>query len=71
MSQEAFKINAWIGMVFFRFCHRYHITEVADRTAVLRELVRRKKAGYTRDIKPLLAGKKILIIKPQGDNSNA
>lgn len=65
---EGFLIDAWIGMLFYRVCRRYKITERLDKIALMRELVRRKKAKYIRDVEPLLDGKNILKIgfKPKG-----
>jgi hypothetical protein len=62
MSEEGFVIDAWTGMLFFRFCRIYHIDKREDRILVMRELARRKKAKYIRDVNPLLAGKRVLKI---------
>jgi len=62
--------NARTAELFFRVCMRYKIKNEKDRLCVLRELARRKKARYLRDINPLLAGKKVLKIgfkKPHND----
>jgi hypothetical protein len=52
---EGFYTSAWVAMVFFRFCARYKINDREDRVLVLRELTRRKKVRYIRDVKPILA----------------
>lgn len=62
---EGFVIDPWIGMLFFRVCGRYDIQKLEQRTCLLRELVRRKQAKYIRDVKPLLVGKRVLIVKPK------
>jgi len=62
-EQEGFLTSAWTAMVFFRFCARYKVNDLKSRTCLMREIVRRKKAKYLRDIAPMLAGKKILHIK--------
>lgn len=59
---EGFLTNVDTAMLFFRACSRYKIKEEKDRLCLLRELTRRKKARYLRDVKPLLAGKKVLKI---------
>ena len=59
---EGFALDAWTGMLFFRFCKRYRIESREDRTLVLRELTRRKKAKYLRDLGPVMSGKKVLQI---------
>lgn len=59
---EGFGVTPWMGMVFFRFCSRYSIDKLEDRVLVMRELVRRKKAKYLRDVEPLLEGKKVLKV---------
>ena len=64
---EGFAIDARTGELFFRFCARYHIEKREDRVLVLRELARRKKARYLRDVRPFMAGKKVLKIVPKGE----
>lgn len=59
---EGFAIDSWTGILFFRFCRRYRVDRREDRVLVLRELARRKKAKYIRDVRPLLAGKKVLKV---------
>ena len=66
---EGFAIDAWTGMLFFRFCRIYHITSREDRIAIMRELAHRKKAKYLRDVEEFTDGKSVLKIgfKPKGD----
>lgn len=59
---EGFLTNVRIAELFFRICARYKITSRENRIALMRELTRRKKAKYLRDVQPLLAGKKVLKI---------
>jgi len=59
---EGFIIDPWVGLLFFRFCRRYGVQRREDRVLLMRELARRKKAQYVRDVKPLLAGKNVLQI---------
>jgi hypothetical protein len=63
MSDEGFLTDVGTAMLFFRVCSRYNLTTLEDRRAVLRELVRRKKAKYLRDVQPMLAEKKVLKIE--------
>jgi hypothetical protein len=60
---EGFMMDAWTAMLFFRFCMRHKVHDLKDRRCVMREIVRRKKAKYLRDVSPILAGKKVLQIK--------
>lgn len=55
-------LDAWTAMVFFRFCRIYHIDRPEDRIALMREMTRRKKAKYLRDVAPILEGKKVLKV---------
>ena len=66
---EGFLGDANMAMIFFRFCARYKITAEKDRVAVLRELVKRKKARYVRDVEEVIEGKKVLKIgfKPNNE----
>jgi hypothetical protein len=57
---EGFLTDIDTAMLFFRVCSRYHIQDREQRVALMRELVRRKKAKYLRDIDPIIAGKKVL-----------
>ena len=62
MSDEGFLTDVGTAMLFFRFCRIYHIEGREDRLRLIRELTRRKKAKYLRDINPILDGKKVLKI---------
>lgn len=59
---EGFLTNASTAELFFRVCMRYKIKDEKDRLCLMRELTRRKKAKYLRDVSPLLSGKKVLKI---------
>lgn len=59
---EGFVTNIDTVMLFFRICRRYNITAEKDRVALLRELTRRKKANYIRDVEEVIQGKKVLKI---------
>jgi hypothetical protein len=65
MEQEGFFTDLYTTMLFFRFCRRYNVREREARLNVMRELVKRKKAKYLRDVAPWLAGKKVLVIRPK------
>ena len=62
MNSEGFIADIWTSELFFRFCARYHVESKEDRTRLMRELARRKKATYIRDVAPLMVGKKVLKI---------
>lgn len=62
MASEGFLTNIGTVMVFFRFCRRYKIEAEKDRACLLRELTRRKKASYIRDVGEVVRGKKVLKI---------
>ena len=62
MDSEGFIVDPWTGTLFFRVCLRYGIKKPEDRLLLMRELVRRRKVKYVRDVKPLLAGKKVLQV---------
>ena len=51
--------------LFFRFCKRYHVEAEKDRIALMRELTRRKKAKYLRDVNEFTRGKNVLRIKKE------
>jgi hypothetical protein len=59
---EGFVVDNWVAMLFFRICRRYNVQSREDRVFLMRELARRKKARYIRDIKPLLTGKRVLQV---------
>ncbi len=62
MSQEGFLMDVNTAYLFFRVCSRYKVIDLKDRVSLMRELARRKKAKYLRDVKPLLAGKRVLEV---------
>jgi len=59
---EGFLTDVRTVELFFRFCRRYHIEGREDRTTLMRELTRRKKAKYLRDVQPFLEGKNVMGI---------
>jgi hypothetical protein len=59
---EGFLTDIRTAELFFRVCKRFGVTTQADRVALMRELVRRKKARYLRDVNPILASKKVLKV---------
>jgi hypothetical protein len=59
---EGFLTTARTAELFFRMCIRYHIKEEKDRLCILREITRRKKAKYLRDVDPFLQGKRVLKV---------
>ena len=61
-DQEGFLLDVKSAMFFFRVCSRYKITSLEDRVTLMREMARRKKAKYLRDVSPLLEGKNVLGI---------
>lgn len=63
---EGFLTTPRTAELFFRVCRRYKIDREGYRVALLREIVRRKKAKYIRDVKAFTEGKRIGIIVPNG-----
>lgn len=59
---EGFLTDLRTAELFFRVCRRLQIQSREDRLALMRELARRKKVKYLRDVQPLLDGKKVLKI---------
>lgn len=59
---EGFLTDVRMAELFFRVCTRYHIVSREDRLRLMRELARRKKAIYMRDVGPFLAGKNVLEV---------
>jgi hypothetical protein len=70
MDQEGFITTPQVAELFFRVCRRYGVNHPEDRLLLLRQLARRKKVRYIRDVSTLTNGKKVLRIgfKPKGDN---
>jgi hypothetical protein len=60
--KEGFYTSVRMAELFFRVCKRYHINGQEDRLCLMREMTRRRKAKYIRDVEPLLKGKKVLKI---------
>jgi hypothetical protein len=63
MNEGFYIPDAWLALVFFRWCCRYHI-EPHDprRLEAWRRMVKKKKAVYLRDVRPALAGKKVVAV---------
>lgn len=62
MDQEGFLVNVRTAEVFFRFCARHKVTSREDRVAIMRELTRRKKAKYLRDVGEFTQGKNVMKV---------
>ncbi len=60
---EGFLTDVRTAELFFRICHRFGIKSREDRLVLMRELARRKKAKYLRDVQPFLEGKKVLKLE--------
>lgn len=67
MPQEGFALDLRTAELFFRVCRLYHIDGREDRIALMREIVRRKKALYIRDVAPILASKRVIEIEKKRD----
>jgi hypothetical protein len=59
---EGFLTDLRTAELFFRVCKRYNVQSREKRVALMRELARRKKAKYLRDVQPFIEGKKVLKI---------
>jgi len=55
--------------LFFRICQRYDIKRRENRVCLMRELTRRKKAKYIRDVAPLIANKKVIRVGLKSHNA--
>lgn len=62
---EGFITNVETVMLFFRICSRYKVQSREDRVCIMRELTRRKKAKYLRDVESFTQGKSVLKIIPK------
>lgn len=72
MDQEAFILTPYMAQVFFRAVMLYKIGQDYDRRmALMRKIVARKKGVYLRDVKPFLAGKKVIKINSKELPPNA
>ncbi len=72
MSEEGFLTDVRTAELFFRVCARYKIISREDRVALMRELTRRKKAKYLRDVGEFTQGKSIMKVgfkPPHNDGS--
>lgn len=49
--------------LFYRLCTRLKLATLEERIALMRELTRRKKAKYLRDVQQAVAGKNVCVIK--------
>lgn len=66
---EGFLTDLKTACLFYRFCQRYNIKNEQDRLAVMREITKRKKASYLRDVESFIKGKKTLFIKRTDTNA--
>ncbi len=60
--REGFLTNLHTATLFFRFCARYRIVNENERIVLMREIVRRKKAKYIRDVAEYTKDKKVGFI---------
>jgi len=63
---EGFIVDVSTMGLFFRLCSRYKIQGREERVALLRELTKRKKAKYLRDVEGFCEGKNVLKITRRG-----
>ncbi len=61
--QEGFLTDLKTVELFFRYCLRYKVNDIKERTLVMRRITAKKKAKYIRDASVLLNNKNILHIK--------
>jgi hypothetical protein len=62
-TQEGFVMDAATAEIFFSVCHELKLETLEERMAVMRLLVKEKRAGYLRDVKAYVKDKKVLQIK--------
>lgn len=62
-TQEGFLTTPASAEFFFRCCRRFKIDGRVERIALMRELARRGRAKYVRDVAALTKGKRVLHIK--------
>jgi len=75
---EGFLTDLRTAQMFFRFCKLYRVQEKKERVAVMREIVRRKKAKYIRDVQTFTQGKRVgalgtnqtIIAESEGTGAN-
>jgi len=60
--REGFLMDLSTVELFYRVCSRYKIQGREERVALLRELRKRKKAKYLRDVEEFCEGKDVLKI---------
>ncbi len=65
--REGFLTDIRTAELFFRVRRRYKIDKREDCIALMRELTKRKKAKYIRDINDFTKGRKVVYVKPRGD----
>jgi hypothetical protein len=68
VEQEGFLTDIRTAELFFRICRRYGIKGHEDRVLLMRELAKRKKAKYLRNVAPWLMGKRVLKIESKPHN---
>lgn len=68
MAHEGFLMDLHTAELFYRTCKRFKIAALPERVALMRELTRRKKAKYVRDVAEATAGKNVLRITQRGNN---
>lgn len=68
---EGFALDLQTASLFFRFCARYKVSGREDRVAVMREICRRGRAKYLRDVEMAIEGKSVLrITRKRGPYEN-
>jgi hypothetical protein len=72
-DNEAFITSVDMALQFFQLCHDLQITDEKARLQLLREMTAKNKdkIKYVRDVKPVLAGKKVLVVhhkEPKNDD---
>lgn len=70
MTREGFGTDLKTAMLFFRFCRRYGIDKLEDRVKIMREVVRRKRVTYLRDVDEYMIGKNVLVVKKEKKNES-
>lgn len=75
MSPEGFMMSLQTACLFFRYCRRYHVTDLKERTNVIRRIVAKGDARYLRDPKEFLdakrrEGKRIIQLNKPEDLAN-
>lgn len=63
---EGFLTDIRTAELFFRIRRRYKIDKREDCIALMRELTRRKKAKYIRDVQEFTKGRKVIQVRPKG-----